>query len=131
MLEVLGEVLIPIVVGIIVALVGAALAWLLVTLAKSGKFKNLETAIGVLKSNSYTVSAALQQEWVEKWKADTKDGKLTEAEIAKLKAEAMQRVMDITAPAFVSLLLAAGTDVKLLVQNAVQEWVDDNHKTGK
>lgn len=128
MLEMLGEVLIPIVVGIVVALVGAALAWLLVTLAKTGKFKNLEAAIGVLQSNSYTVSAALQQEFVEKWKADTKDGKLTEAEIARLKAMALQRVMDITAPAFVSLLIAAGTDVKLLVQSTVQQWVDDNHK---
>ena len=128
MLETLGEVLIPIVVGIVIALVGAALAWLLVTLAKSGKFKTLESAIGVLKANSYTVSAALQQEFVERWKADADDGKLTEAEIAKLKAMALQRVMDITAPALVSLLLAAGTDVKLLVQSAVEEWVGENHK---
>ena len=128
MLEMLGEVLIPIVVGIVIALVGAALAWLLVTLAKTGKFKNLETAIGALKTNSYTVSAALQQEFVERWKADADDGKLTEAEIAKLKAMALQRVMDITAPALVSLLLAAGTDVKLLVQSAVEQWVSNNHK---
>ena len=128
MLEVLGEVLIPLIVAFVVAVVGAALAWLLVTLAKSGKFKNLEAAIGVLKSNSYTVSAALQQEFVERWKADADDGKLTEAEIAKLKAMALQRVMDITAPALVSLLLAAGTDVKLLVQSAVEEWVGENHK---
>lgn len=128
MLEMLGEVLIPIVVGIVIALVGAALAWLLVTLAKTGSFKNLETAIGALKTNSYTVSAALQQEFVERWKADADDGKLTEAEIAKLKAMALQRVMDITAPALVSLLLAAGTDVKLLVQSAVEQWVSNNHK---
>ena len=128
MLEVLGEVLIPLIVAFVVAVVGAALAWLLVTLAKTGKFKNLESAIGALRSNSYTVSAALQQEFVERWKADADDGKLTEAEIAKLKAMALQRVMDITAPALVSLLLAAGTDVKLLVQSAVEEWVGENHK---
>ena len=131
MLEILGEQVIQIVFAIILAAIGLAFAWLLVTLAKSGKFKNLEAAIGALKSNSYTVSAALQQEFVEKWKADSKDGKLTETEIANLKSMAMQRVLAMTVPAFMSLLIAAGADVTALIENTVQEWVDNNHKTGK
>ena len=124
MTEILINALFTIAAAVIVFLLG----WAIVQLGKTGKFNHLKDALDVLRTNAYTVAAALQQELVEDWKAKNADGKLTEDEIAKLKTTALARVMAITAPAFVNLLLAAGTDVKELINSAVQEWVDNNHK---
>ena len=124
MAEIIINALFTIAAAVIVLLLG----WAIVQLGKTGKFNHLKNAIEILRSNCYTVAAALQQEMVEEWKEQNKDGKLTDAEIAHLKTTALTRVMAITAPAFINLLVAAGTDVKELVQNAIQEWVLENHK---
>lgn len=124
MTEIVINALFTIAAAVIVFLLG----WAIVQLGKTGKFNHLKDALDVLRSNCYTVAAALQQEMVDEWKEQNEDGKLTDAEIAQLKAFALARVMAITAPAFVSVLTTAGTDVKELVQNAVQEWVLENHK---
>lgn len=124
MTEIVINALFTIATAVIVFLLG----WAIVQLGKTGKFNHLKTALDEIRSNCYTAAAALQQEMVEKWKAEAKDGKLTEAQIAQLKAFALARVMAITAPAFVSVLTTAGTDIQELVQNTVQEWVLENHK---
>ena len=127
--EVLVETLSQILLYILGAILSGALTLLLLQLSKNAKFTHLQAALTALKEAAMDTAAALQQQFVEDWKAANADGKLTEAEKAQLAAKALDLTLIKMTPSAIELIKAAGMDVAQIVKDAVDKWVYENHKT--
>lgn len=121
--EMIIEVVVQIMGEVILALVGAAGAWLMAVLAKQKKLANISAATQEVVATATQTAAALQQTTVEKLKAAHEDGKLSEEEIADLGITLLEITMKKLSQPAKDVLAAAGKDVTAIIRDAAEEWL--------
>lgn len=107
---------------VVTALGIAGTAW--AAKSKDNKhIQNIALAIdNVLKAARITVGE-LKQTTVDRWKAESEDGKLTPDEIAQLKSDLLTLTLKKLDEPTKNLLAAAGVDICALIAGAGEDWV--------
>lgn len=107
---------------VVTALGIAGTAW--AAKSKDNKhIQNIALAIdNVLKAARITVGE-LKQTTVDRWKAESEDGKLTPDEIAQLNSDLLTLTLKKLDEPTKNLLAAAGVDICALIAGAGEDWV--------
>ena len=121
--EMIIEVAVQILGELMLALIGAAGAWLMAKLAQQKKLTNISIATGEAVEAARQTAAALQQTVVEGMKAASADGKLTEQEIKQLGVMLLNTAMKKLSDPAKNVLTAAGKDISAIIQDAAEEWL--------
>ena len=121
--EMIIEVAVQILGELMLALIGAAGAWLMAKLAQQKKLTNISIATGEAVEAARQTAAALQQTVVEGMKAASVDGKLTEQEIQQLGVMLLNTAMKKLSDPAKNVLTAAGKDISAIIRDAAEEWV--------
>ena len=121
--EMIIEVVVQILGELMLALIGAAGAWLMAKLAQQKKLTNISIATGEAVEAARQTAAALQQTVVEGMKAAHADGKLTEQEIQQLGVMLLNTAMKKLSDPAKNVLTAAGKDISAIIRDAAEEWL--------
>ena len=121
--EMIIEVVVQILGELMLALIGAAGAWLMAKLAQQKKLTSISIATGEAVEAARQTAAALQQTVVEGMKAASADGKLTEQEIQQLGTMLLNTAMKKLSDPAKNVLTAAGKDISAIIQDAAEEWL--------
>ena len=121
--EMFIEVAVQILGELMLALIGAAGAWLMAKLAQQKKLTSISIATGEAVEAARQTAAALQQTVVEGMKAASADGKLTEQEIQQLGTMLLNTAMKKLSDPAKNVLTAAGKDISAIIQDAAEEWL--------
>ena len=121
--EMIIEVAVQILGELMLALIGAAGAWLMAKLAQQKKLTNISIATGEAVEAARQTAAALQQTVVEGMKAAHADGKLTEQEIQQLGVMLLNTAMKKLSDPAKNVLTAAGKDISAIIRDAAEEWL--------
>ena len=87
---------------------------------KNTKSVNVKSAIDLLEQAATDTVGELQQTLVNGWKEVNEDGKLTDAEVDMLKLRSLALVKSRIGPAAQDVIIAAGIDLKDLINAEVQ-----------
>ena len=123
MQDILIEYAVSIVVSIVVALIGYAGSWVLSKLAKKIELSNILAAINTLISMTQQTVKELQQTVVDELKADSEDGKLTDAEIRMLGEKLLEITESKLSDSIKGLLTAAKIDIESLIKSAAESYI--------
>jgi len=123
MQDILIEYAVSIVVSVVVALIGYAGSWVLSKLAKKIELSNISAATGTLISMTQQTVRELQQTVVEALKADSEDGKLTDAEIKMLGDQLLEITESKLSDSIKGLLTAAKIDIESLIKSAAESYI--------
>ena len=102
-----------------VAMIGL-LGWLFTWLKSKTKSDGLKSSLELLEQTAGTTVGELQQTMVDEWKAANADGKLTSAEIQKLKDLSISLVKKRMGPAAQETIRAAGVNLEDRITAAIQ-----------
>ena len=130
MSEMIAEILSQILLEMVMAAFSIAGVWLASVLAKQEKLKNIAAAADEVIKAAKQTAAALQQEFVLKWKAANEDGKLTETEIADLNRMVVEKTLAKLSDPAKRVLEAAGKDITAIIRDAAEAWILKNHQGG-
>ena len=109
---------------LLITLIGVLGTYLSLQLGKSANLKNINEAQKELIRVAKITVGELQQTYVASWKAANEDGKLTNNEIAELRAKLLDRTVEkLSTPAY-TLLQAASVDVEGLILGVGESWID-------
>lgn len=121
------EVLMDIVATAVMAAIGVAGAWLAAKLGQNKKLANIAQATSQVILAAQLTVGELQQTAVEAMKAAAPNGKLTEAQIAILKQQLLNKTAEKLSAPVVALLEASKTDVNALIQGAAEDMINRMH----
>lgn len=105
-------------------LLAIAGAFLLNNLSKSTKLKNTATALENLLTITRQTVGELQQVFVDDWKRENKDGKLTPAQIENLKSELLRLVYLKLDKETKDLIIAAGSDIDAIITGEAESFIN-------
>ena len=125
MQDILIEYAVNIVVSIVVALIGLAGSWVLSKLAKKVELANINEATKTLIIMTQQTVKELQQTLVDDLKADSKDGKLTDAEIKMLGEKLLEITESKLSDSLKGLLTAAKVDIEAIITSAAESYILD------
>lgn len=121
--EMMIEVVVQILGELVLALIGAAGAWLMAKLAQQKNLTNIAAATGEAVEAARQTAAALQQTVVIGMKEASADGKLSEQDIQKLGILLLNTAMKKLSDPAKNILTAAGKDITAIIRDAAEEWV--------
>ena len=116
--EIILDTIIKIVCSVVVTLLGVLGSWLLTKLGKQQKLANVTLALSEAMAHTETTVMELEQVYVNRWKAASEDGKLTEGEKNELHALLLDGTKAKLSDASYKILSAAGTDLTALILGA-------------
>nr|DAF68598.1 MAG TPA: hypothetical protein [Caudoviricetes sp.] len=99
-------------------------AWLSAKIGKNKHLENINAAKDELRDAAVQTVGELNQLFVARWKAEAVDGKLTEAQIAKLGQELINLTAKKMSTSALKLLEAAGVDLTVYVQGVAEDWLN-------
>ena len=109
---------------LLITLIGVLGTYLTLQLGKNANLKNINDAQKELIRAAKITVGELQQTTVSELKAANADGKLTQAEIASLRAKLLDKTVEkLSAPAY-ALLSAASVDVEGLILGVGESWIE-------
>ena len=112
------ETIVSILAKLAITLIGVAGAWLIAKIGKKAELGNIAAALEEATTAAQTTVLELQQTTVEKLKAASADGKLTEAEIATLGQALLKGAYEKMSASCVNILTSAGVDLNALITGA-------------
>ena len=118
MKEMIIETVLKVGAEIIIMLIGAIGTAVLARLSKQQKLTNVALATEELLGHTQTTVMELEQVYVNRWKAASEDGKLTEGEKQQLHALLLDGAKAKLSEASYKILSAAGTDMTNLILGA-------------
>jgi ferritin-like metal-binding protein YciE len=125
MQDILIEYAVSIVVSVVVALIGYAGSWVLSKLAKKIELSNISAATKTLIEMTQQTVKELQQTVVDDLKADSEDGKLTDAEIRMLGEKLLEITESKLSDSIKGLLTAAKVDIESLIKSAAESYIHE------
>jgi hypothetical protein len=124
MTEAIIEIVVQVIGALAVTAITLAGAWLTSIIGKKTQLMNINIAKDEVISAAVITVGELQQTTVEKLKAASADGKLTQEEITALgKALVEGTINKLSEPAH-RLLRAAGVDLLDLIHGAAEDWLN-------
>ena len=109
---------------LIITAIGILGAALLNKLNQNSKLTNLAKATTQVISASQDTVRRLQQTFVDGWKENAVDGKLTPEQIVELKQKTIEITLEQLGQPVLDLLLAAKIDVEDLITNAAESYIN-------
>jgi hypothetical protein len=106
----------------LIAMIGVLAAWLSAKIAKQTHLSNIGTAVEQVMLAAQITVGELQQTTVNSLKA-AQGGKLTDAQIADLKRQLLQKTSEKLSAPVVQLLEAAKTDVNAIIAGAAEDLI--------
>ena len=107
-----------------ITLIGVLGTYLTLQLGKNTNLKNINDAQKELIRAAKITVGELQQTLVADLKAANEDGKLTQQEIAQLRAKLLDKTVEkLSAPAY-ALLSAASVDIQSLILGVGESWIE-------
>ena len=126
--EIIIETAVQIIATLLLTLIGVLGTWLTMKIGKRQELQSIAAATNEATHAAQTVVLSLQQTVVDKLKAATEDGKLSEAEIDELNALLLEKALaQISEPAK-NLLAAAGKDVTAIIEDAGEALIGQMKK---
>lgn len=108
---------------LIVTLLGVLGTWVSAKIAKRNELTNIGIATNEAITAAQQTVFALQQTVVEKWKAASADGKLTEEEVTQLGIMLVQKTMEKMSEPAKNLLRSAGVDIIAIIKDAGEAMI--------
>lgn len=109
---------------LLITLIGVLGTYLTMQLSKSTNLKNINDAQKELIRVAKITVGELQQTLVSDLKAANEDGKLTQQEIAALRAKLLDKTVEkLSAPAY-SLLAGVSVDIEGLILGVGESWIE-------
>ena len=105
------------------ALLAVAATWVLSKIGKKKELQNTNLALQILFDVTRQTVGELQQLFVTGWK-EAGGGKLTDAQIEKLRQELFVLVKNKLDQPTQDLLTAAGADINALISGAAEDWIN-------
>lgn len=121
------EVVMDVVATAAMAAIGVLGAWLAAKFGQNKKLANIAQATSQVILAAQLTVGELQQTTVEAMKAASPNGKLTEAQIAILKQQLLNKTAAKLSAPVVALLEAAKTDVNALIRGAAEDMINQMH----
>ena len=113
---------------LLITLIGVLGTYLTLQLGKNANLKNINDAQKELIRAAKITVGELQQTTVSELKAANADGKLTQTEIASLRAKLLDKTIEkLSTPAY-ALLSAASVDVEALILGVGESWIEQIKK---
>ena len=109
---------------VIVTLIGILGAALLKKLNQNSKLSNLAKATAQVIAASQETVRRLQQTYVDGWKENAVDGKLTPEQIVELKQKTIEITLEQLGQPVLDLLAAAKIDVEAMITNAAESYIN-------
>lgn len=109
---------------VIVTLIGILGAALLKKLNQNSKLSNLAKATAQVIAASQDTVRRLQQTYVDGWKENAIDGKLTPEQIVELKQKTIEITLEQLGQPVLDLLAAAKIDVEAMITNAAESYIN-------
>lgn len=119
-IEVLGDV-IEVALKTLIMVFGA---WLTAKLGKRKELENINAAQQELMGMAHTTVGELMQTTVEKMKAASADGKLSDDEIKSLQIALVTGTIEKMSGVSLEVLRAAGVDINKLIIGAGDDWIN-------
>ena len=109
---------------LLITLIGVLGTYLTLQLGKNANLKNINDAQKELIRVAKITVGELQQTTVSELKAANADSKLTQQEIAQLRAKLLDKTVEkLSTPAY-ALLSAASVDVEGLILGVGESWIE-------
>ena len=109
---------------LLITLIGVLGTYLTLQLGKNANLKNINDAQKELIRAAKITVGELQQTTVSELKAANADGKLTQQEIAQLRAKLLDKTVEkLSTPAY-ALLSAASVDMEGLILGVGESWIE-------
>ena len=109
---------------LLITLIGVLGTYLTLQLGKNANLKNINDAQKELIRAAKITVGELQQTTVSELKAANADSKLTQQEIAQLRAKLLDKTVEkLSTPAY-ALLSAASVDVEGLILGVGESWIE-------
>ena len=109
---------------LLITLIGVLGTYLSLQLGKNANLKNINDSQKELIRAAKITVGELQQTTVSELKAANADGKLTQQEIAQLRAKLLDKTVEkLSTPAY-ALLSAASVDVEGLILGVGESWIE-------
>ena len=109
---------------VIITLIGIFGAALLKKLNQNSKLSNLAKATAQVIAASQETVRRLQQTYVDGWKENAIDGKLTPEQIVELKQKTIEITLEQLGQPVLDLLAAAKIDVEAMITNAAESYIN-------
>lgn len=109
---------------VIITLIGIFGAALLKKLNQNSKLSNLAKATAQVIAASQDTVRRLQQTYVDGWKENAIDGKLTPEQIVELKQKTIEITLEQLGQPVLDLLAAAKIDVEAMITNAAESYIN-------
>lgn len=109
---------------LIVTTIGVLGAALLKKLNQNSKLSNIAKATAQVVAASQETVRRLQQTYVEGWKENAVDGKLTPEQIVELKQKTIEITLEQLGQPILDLLAAAKIDVEAMITNAAESYIN-------
>lgn len=128
MFEVIMENIINIVGALLMMLIGVLGTWITSKIAKRTELATINAAQQELIFLAQQTVGELQQTIVNKLKAASDDGKLTDVEIKALGKALLEKTVEKLSNPSKELLNAAGVDIVALIHGAGEDWINSLKK---
>ena len=121
------EAVLKIICAAVVALIGFAGAWLTAKIGQNTRLSSIANATQQVITAAQQTVMELQQTLVDGWKAVAPDGKLTEAQIAQLKQDLLNKTLSKLAQPVLDLLAAVNADISAIITSAAEDTIAGMH----
>ena len=125
------EVVMDVVATAVMAAIGVLGAWLAAKFGQNKKLANIAQATSQVILAAQLTVGELQQTAVDAMKAAAPNGKLTDAQIAALKQQLLNKTAEKLSAPVVALLEASKTDVNALIQGAAEDMINQMHASAE
>lgn len=126
--EIIIETAVQILACLLVTMIGVLGAWLTAKIGKKAELTNISIATNEVINAAQLTVLELQQTVVDKWKAASADGKLTEDEVKELGVMLIQKTMEKMSASANNLLTSAGVDIAAIIKGAGEAMIQSMKK---
>lgn len=126
--EIIIETAVQILACLLVTMIGVLGAWLTAKIGKKAELTNISIATNEVINAAQLTVLELQQTVVDKWKAASADGKLTEDEVKELGVMMIQKTMEKMSASANNLLTSAGVDIAAIIKGAGEAMIQSMKK---
>lgn len=109
----------------------ALFGWLEIKIGKNKNLANINAAKNEVKEAAIQTAGELQQKFVDTWKAQAVDGKLTEEQIALLMSNLLVLTVEKLSSSAIKTVKAARIDLDAFILGEVDAWIQRKKTLGE
>lgn len=123
MLNTIVEIIATLISNLVIIALTVAFAWISSKIGQNKHLANINSAKDELQQAAIQTVGELNQRFVETWKSQATNGKLTDAQIANLRMETINLTLAKMSTSAIKLLEAAGVDLEAYIRGAADDYI--------